>query len=98
MKNYTKIGQIDIYNILKPQYVTVHPLLTSEQFRPKSFLGKLTETRDQLNLDVNTSVIFVSIYFVVLVLVFQLFFSFSFVSVLQYFFVLVLVLPVIFKF
>jgi len=40
---------------------------------------------------VNASVIFVLIYF--LVLVFQLFFSFSFVLVLQYFFVLVLFLP-----
>ena len=44
------------------------------------------------------SVIFVLIYFLVLVLVFQLFFSFSFVLVLQYFFVLVLVLRVIFSF
>ena len=41
----------------------------------------------------DTSVIFVLIYFLVLVLVFQLFFSFSFVLVSQYFFVLVLVLP-----
>ena len=40
-----------------------------------------------------SSVIFVLIYFLVLVLVFQLFFRFSFVLVLQYFFVLVLVLP-----
>ena len=39
----------------------------------------------------STNVIFVLIY--VLVLVFQLFFSFSFVLVLQYFFVLVSVLP-----
>ena len=42
------------------------------------------------------SVIFVLIYF--LVLVFQLFLSFSFVLVLQYLFVSVLVLPVIFSF
>ena len=42
---------------------------------------------------ISSSVIFVLIYFLVLVLVFQLFFSFSFVLVLQYFFVLFLVLP-----
>ena len=42
-----------------------------------------------------SSVIFVLIYFLglVLVLVFHLFFRFSFVLVLQYFFVLFLVLP-----
>ena len=45
-----------------------------------------------------SSVIFVLIYFLVLVLVFQFFSSFSFVLVLQYFFVLVLVLLVIFSF
>ena len=46
----------------------------------------------------HSSVIFVLIYFLVLVLVFELFFSFSFVLVLQYFFILILVLPVIFWF
>ena len=40
------------------------------------------------------SVIFVLIYFLVSVLVFQLLFSFSFVLVLQYFFILISVLSV----
>ena len=64
----------------------------------KLFVNKTIDQQCHLKacLHLMASVIFILIYFLVLVLVFQLFFSFSFVLVLQYFFVLVLVLPVIF--